>query len=424
MPDQRTWVGQIPNKDMALAAPKRKQRRAKDLYLLVLLAGVGGLVFYGMRENLRDGRLTRGKSALLTFEQVSAEGRKTIPGKGFERQLFWRIGGDELGFDLAQWDSYLRSGAQYLAIPLTESKDVTLAIDHVWERGPKTHTLLAREPGRRHSGAILVVHDGAVAGSIFFLDENRHFQLRSAGPGRVTIREADPSDQRLDCGIVSNRNDRVPISGPVVPLVVGYDAAARTSAGGVAGIEAMILASVDGLNLALKNSEVEMSMRLVATVEAAGLEELEQWRSRQEGTMGVWVTGNRRVPASTEVLLACRLADMGAPKHGMIHHWGHFMGAGHAADDVGQWEGEAHAWRFRSPTGVRLSTIMAQEASWGPRILWFSDPQLSFQGVPIGRSQGVQGRTRTADPALQQRHAADPEWSAANATVLRALTKS
>jgi hypothetical protein len=209
--------------------------------------------------------------------------------------------------------------------------------------------------------------------------------------------------------------------GSTVHVMVVYTPAARAGAGGAPAINDLISLGVGETNQAYANSNVIQRLRLVHTAEVSYAEsgdldiDLQRLTDPSDGFMdevhalrdlygadvvqlvmdsqlssgacGIgWVmTGNDPGfgPYAFSVTeRACALV----PVYSFAHELGHNMGLNHARSDPNAPEGGAfpYAFGYKSPRG-RFRDIMAYDCPAGcPRILHYSNPDITWCGEPTG----------------------------------------
>ncbi len=409
--------------------------------------------------------LARGPHHRLLFADAREVARRPAAGRRFAGDLL-RLRDDrprgpltfnehtlsavEAGCDFAAVRRLVASDARLLRLPLDRRRSVVVELDRVLARGPVTHTLLGKVAGDPFSDVLLVFHDGAVSGSLAFLDRDDHYEFGMAGNGNVAIRRLDPQTYQAPCGDPCDHPDAAaaadtaddqptPADGPapappasdpaaavVIDTVVGYDPAARVADGGVSGIEARIIAAVDRMNSALSNSQVTgTAVALRATIEDPAYifpgalageigedDELGHLDDDDDGVLDTVSDLRRELGADHNAFVITQSDGYSGiarrPGRSMIvardfmtstritfaHEFGHNLDAGHAwGDTAGDLRIDRHSygWRLDPPgAAAPVRTIMAYDWSWGTgaRIPYFSNPAVEYNGARTGAADG------------------------------------
>lgn len=363
----------------------------------------------------------------------------------------------EATFDPAALQAFLNSDARLLRLPLASGQNVVVAVDKIIQRGDHTRTLVGKVQDDPFSDVLLVFHDGAVSGSIAFLNTNTHYQYGMAGNGDVAIRKLDTETYQAPCGdpgetpagdeamdptadpgvaqgVVSGEP---PAGSLIMDTVVGYGAQARAAVGGVAAIEALIIASVDRMNTAFVNSQAGTSFTsLMATIEdpdyvfpgdvsgdMGSADELGHLNTHGDGILDT-ISQLRIDLGADQNTLVVKNADGSAgiayrPGKSMIvardymtstritfsHEFGHNIGCRHSwGDDTpSPVNVDNYGWRLDPPSSVAVRTIMAYDWGWGngTRIPYFSNPDVFYNGARTG---AVNGYDATGDATADQRY--------------------
>lgn len=202
----------------------------------------------------------------------------------------------------------------------------------------------------------------------------------------------------------------------IVDLLVVYTSTAKTQEGGQAAMEALIALAVDSANQAYSNSQIAMQLRLVHTAEIAYTEsgnmetDLPRLRSTTDGIMDQVHQLRDQHKADLVALVvdnggnSCGIAYVMAngPRAGfassafsvtardclandtLAHELGHNMGNAHdrATGGAGVF---AYSYGYRDEVG-RFRTVMAYACPnvSCPRVKYFSNPRLLYNGRPLG----------------------------------------
>lgn len=305
-----------------------------------------------------------------------------------------------------------------------------VAVD-LWAGEERSHhgrTWRGHIPGESESDVTLVVHDGVCVGLVD--TQGRHFELDYVGNGRHELVEIDlgslpPDHHPIAVGDGGSGVRMAPSpggdggtagdDGSVVDILVAYTPAAKSAAGGQAGVEAQIILGVDTANQAYANSLINVRLRLVHTAEVAYAEagslsiDLGRLRSQSDGFMDTVHTLRNQYKADLVALVTengdgCGIAYvmLGGPQPSfessafsvttrscipnltLAHETGHNMGNAHdrANSSVGAYP---YSFGYQDPVGG-FRTVMAYACSTGscPRVRHFSNPNVTYNGRPTG----------------------------------------
>lgn len=408
-------------------------------------------------------KVTRGK-----ISDVAVFHRKPNPPTGPLSLNRYTLSAVEVAMNPQAVRDFIASDAESLRLPLRADKEAILDVKRVLSRGPQTQTLIGKVRGEPYSDVVLVFHDGAVGGDVAYRGDNDHYEfgLSGNGNGDAAIRRLNPlafdapcghpdhpADAVMDAADASGASTAMPTSSPspsadepetaqeataVIDTVVGYDRASRIADGGVAGIEARIIASVDQMNEAFRNSLVTgAEVVLLGTIEdpnyvlpgrVAGdigtADELANLNNETDGILDT-VSNFRKALGADQNSFVITDVDGSAgiayrPGRSMIlartymtstritfaHEFAHNIGARHAwgdssADLVNSVSN--YGWRFDPPgLAVPVRTIMAYDWGWGEgvRIPYYSNPKVLYAGAKTGAEDGYNA---TGDPTVDPR---------------------
>lgn len=209
----------------------------------------------------------------------------------------------------------------------------------------------------------------------------------------------------------------------VVDLLVVYTPEARLDAGGTFGMQRTIEDAVDGANIAYGNSRIDLTLRLVHSEEVSYQEsgkfdtDLDRLTDGGDGYMDSVQAMRDRYGADMVSLmvgsgdlggLAWILKDTGGdagraysvvleqqaagPTYTLAHELGHNFGAAHdaAQEDGAGLFSYSYGYKFRAG-GVLYRDIMSY--SPGEVIPYFSNPDVSYDGMPTGTANANNART-------------------------------
>lgn len=207
---------------------------------------------------------------------------------------------------------------------------------------------------------------------------------------------------------------------PVIDVMVVYTDAVSSYHGGEAGVRAHVLSLMGGANLGLQESGIDAAFRLAYTGKVDYVESdesLNEDLGRMWNKVGAFAgvaTMRDEIGADLVCLLRSGAAGGAAgvayvlkqasgrddvafsvvttqfASSTFLHELGHNLGAGHARDDTfngvpttGGLDVWSNGYRFTGSDGEQYRTIMAYAP--GRRLMQFSSPGLTFQGVAAGR---------------------------------------
>jgi len=217
----------------------------------------------------------------------------------------------------------------------------------------------------------------------------------------------------------------------VLDVAVYYTTQARQAIGGVNQMNARIQLFIDQCNQAYQNSLVSLRARLVRRLEVdypgegGGTPEtqLEHLTNPGDGVLDGVHPDRTSYRADQVVVLvrnmvnACGIAHCGNgsdPEYafGVVqyacttytfpHEIGHNQGCGHDRDNGGcDFRSYGFGWRFNGNDGVQYRTVMAYAP--GTRIPYFSNPNVTYQGVATGVPIGNANEAHNAQVITETR---------------------
>ena len=307
----------------------------------------------------------------------------------------------------------------------------TLDLDQPREHPNQTKVWRGRLRGEAGSDVTLVVHGTTMVGTI--LSDQRLFKIESTGGNLHRLIEIDeaalpPDNHPLvvadddpnatpPTGNTSQQSDTTAAAGDsTVDLLVAYTSAAKAKEGGQAAMEALITLGVDSANQTYSNSQIAMQLRLVHMAEVTYtepgnmntdltrlqnttdgiLDQVHQLRDQHKadlvalivdnggnscGIAYVMTNGPRASFASFAFSVTAR--DCIA-NNTLAHELGHNMGNAHdrATGGTGAFP---YSYGYRDEIG-KFRTIMAYACPTVscPRVKYFSNPRLLYNGRPLG----------------------------------------
>lgn len=263
----------------------------------------------------------------------------------------------------------------------------------------------------------------AVAGTITM--PGAVYRLAPGAGGVQLIEELDPRAFALDGPPVpvdpsptsSEANASTSSGGPIIDVLVVYTSAARVGAGDTAGITATIAEGIAETNTAYANSRITQRVRLANATEVAYVEsgsgsaELTRLRDPADGYLDNVQALRDQYGADLVVLIDENLNDppecgrafeMSTPgpsfatsafavvkrtciigQYSFAHEMGHNMGASHDRS-TGCAGAYSYSCGYQDPSG-QFRTMMAYDCPVScPRVLYFSNPAVTYLGLPTG----------------------------------------
>jgi hypothetical protein len=319
-----------------------------------------------------------------------------------------------------------------VTLNLFDAESRTLDLDQPREHPKQTKVWRGRLRGEAGSDVTLVTHGTTMAGTI--LSNQRLYKIEATAGTLHRLLEIDEAALPPDHHPLIVADDD-PLAAPptggtspptdttaaapgdsIIDLLVVYTSTAKTQEGGQAAMEALITLGVDSANQAYSNSQIAMQLRLIHTAEVAYAEsgaidtDLTRLRSNTDGIMDqvhqlreqhkadlvalivdnggsscgiayVMANGPRASFASSAFSVTAR--DCIA-NNTLAHELGHNMGNAHdrATGGTGVF---AYSYGYRDEVG-RFRTIMAYACPTlsCPRVKFFSNPRLLYNGRPLG----------------------------------------
>ncbi len=314
----------------------------------------------------------------------------------------------------------------------------------------------ARLEGTRKGSLILSITGEVWSGSLA-LDNGDFFELAPAGPGKLDMREvrADEQSSADDVrvpplpasGFAEAQSEPAAGANTQVDVMIVYTAAARVAAGGTPSIQNKIQLAVTEINLSYAQTGIPMELRLVHSREVSydesggidaaltnltgandgflddlhsardqyGADLVQLWINgpgSQGGTVGLaWLMSTPGSWFNTYAFSVVEVNFATGPYYSSGHEFGHNQGAHHDrahASGSGAYE---YAFGYQVATGPSpFRTIMSYACPnvYCPKINYWSDPDITYQGQPIGVAAGL---SNSADNRLTLTNTR--EWMAA-----------
>ncbi|NLI82630.1 MAG: hypothetical protein GX443_13220 [Deltaproteobacteria bacterium] len=274
---------------------------------------------------------------------------------------------------------------------------------------------------------VIVARDGVVAGSI--TSPEAAYSIRYDGYSHV-VEEVDRSalpdadDNFIDLQPPQLEETTDPQAtvddGSTIDVLVVYTPAARVSAGGTSAIQSRIQLGVAESNAGYANSGVIQRLRLVGAIEVSYSEsgdivtDLNRVTAPSDGFLDTVPTLRNNYKADLVSLVTatpntqyCGVAWLMSgnnpgfapyaysvveevcisPNYTFAHELGHNMGLNHARTDPVGDGAYSYSYGYKDPNNA-FRTIMAYDCPGGcPRILNFSNPNVTYAGKPTGVSE-------------------------------------
>jgi hypothetical protein len=308
----------------------------------------------------------------------------------------------------------------------------TLDLDQPSKHPNKTKVWRGRLRGEVASDVTLVVHGTVMVGTI--LSDQRLYKIESTGGNLhrlieideaalppdnhpLVVADDDPNATPLT-GNTSQQSDTTAAAAgdSTVDLLVVYTSAAKAKEGGQAAMEALITLGVDSANQAYSNSQIAMQLRLIHTAELAYSESgaIDTDLTRLQNTTDGIMDQVHQLRDQHKADLVALIVDNGGNSCGiayvmtngprasfanyafsvtardcianntLAHELGHNMGNAHdrATGGTGAFP---YSYGYRDEIG-KFRTIMAYACPTVscPRVKFFSNPRLLYNGRPLG----------------------------------------
>jgi peptidyl-Asp metalloendopeptidase len=324
-------------------------------------------------------------------------------------------------------------GATEITIAIPGQPDLEVERQGHERRGARSSVWRGRGRQDPNARMTLTQQDGLLFGRIEKGDEV--FTVRPGRNGRTIVEKINPESFAPEWGhdaATLGRDKVPPVSGdtfqqgsPVPPAVAGADGTiridlmsvytpqARIAAGGTAQVQGMIQAAVDQANTAFINSNMTARFFLAHTAEVAyndsgniendltwvtGNSTVDSLRNTYGADMVSLITSNgagycgigwvQRSPGSGFARYAFQVTALGCLSNSTLaHEHGHNMGMEHDPASAGVSPSSAsYPWSFGHNVNGVFRTIMSYNVCSVscPRVLHFSNPDVSYAGYPTG----------------------------------------
>lgn len=364
--------------------------------------------------------------------------------------------------------------ADRISFSLDGTTEVTAVRDYTEEGYGNTFTWVGHLEGDVYSTVTFTKRGVTVAGVVTF--DDKLFEILYLKDGVHIVREVDTTDEmpHADDSIQvpasadpSSSNDSnsdlvssggAQSTGEIIDVMVVYTPSARNSAGGTANMETHIINAIARANTAYANSEVAqrinlVHMREIAYTETGNLgtslsditgtsdgkmDEVHAWRNEYGADLvalisndtsacgqgylmnSSWLSSNFARYAFSVTRFSCISNDT------FTHELGHNMGSAHNKESASSQGSYAYSYGHRQCGSFH--TVMSYACSGSKRIMYFSNPSLTYNGTVIGitdQADNVRSLDNTASIVASFRGgAAEPAPSAPTELVANAVSSA
>ena len=344
-------------------------------------------------------------------------------------------------------------------LPLPDGRTYTIRFDRVRQNLMGTRTLRARVDGNPMGYVIISTTDGESFATIRIPGEGTHYEISRpgddagyylispeqtqpalcccSGPGSM-VPPPPTEEEKRETGVMLPLSVNDPLEWVTIDVMMVYTPAARQWAESRGGIANLLNQGMEMANLALENSDVFITKRLVHTAEVSYIEsgdlqadlrrlttspafrpfgsswdgynllgfmdEVHAWRDQYGADLVALV-----VDEADSGGRAWLLGDPnGRPHYGFsvtsvhwvdglihAHEMGHNMGLGHHKEQNSYpgpgLFGYSAGWRWRGNSGGRHVSVMSywrgryfDDGQDHARVPYFSNPHVNYDGVPTG----------------------------------------
>jgi peptidyl-Asp metalloendopeptidase len=317
-----------------------------------------------------------------------------------------------------------------IALPLDDGNVRTASRRHV-ALGSRGDTTWVGEfldtPG---STLILSDRGGVLAG--FAIHGERVFEITSDARGHTRLYEVDPSRlpafepdalPSIDVGYddpAALMESTAATTGTAtvsqtIDLMVVYTTKAKNKYG-QAQLESMIASAVESANQAYRNSAIAQQLRLVYLAEVkytesgdakkslaalqstndGVMDEVHRWRDSYGADLVMLISedtnycGYANIMTGESTTFAAKafsvVRDQCLSYESLPHELGHLQGNNHNRENANQYVVAPYAYGFRRcvSDGTGFRTVMSYSCSGAARVLYFSNPKVSYKGYPTG----------------------------------------
>lgn len=315
----------------------------------------------------------------------------------------------------------------------------TAQIERTERRADDAYTLFGTLVDDDHARFIAVYERGAILMNLF--SRFGDYQVRPINGALVAVQQID-SQQYPGCGCgpahevageggggvlnAGNGDD-----GSIVDVMVLWTPQARSAAGGLSNIEAVVQGSIAISNTAYENSEVNPRLRLVYSGEVnytqssdmgtdlsrlrdtgdGFMDEIHAIRDQYGADMVALLVSNNQYCGIAYLMTtlgngfaasafsvsnySCAVGNITFP-----HELGHNMGCAHDRDNSGNaLFSYSYGWRWFGQSNNQFRSVMAYAP--GSRVPHFSNPDVTYDGVATGVPIGQQGEAANAQSINQ-----------------------
>lgn len=294
----------------------------------------------------------------------------------------------------------------------------------------------ARLEGGRKGSLILSFTGEEVSGSLA-LDTGEFFELAAAGRGLVEVREVRADDQNsaddarlppAPAFIAAAGSEPAAGANTQVDVMMVYTAAARAAAGGTSSIQNKIQLAVAEINQSYVQTGIPLELRLVHSREVSydesggidtaltrltgtsdgflddlhavrdqyGADLVQLWINgpgSQGGTVGLaWLMSSPGSWFSAYGFSVVEVNFATGPYYSSGHEFGHNQGAHHDRSHASGSGAYEYSFGYQVATGqYPFRTIMSYACPnvYCPKLNYWSDPDINYQGQPIGVAAGL-----------------------------------